>query len=163
MPGNKCSTSPHGCARCGSDGVGQTSVSSRSWAAVVDRLSFRPAEVAFVVREGHGALGQSAHGDPEIIAAVAGATEGFSGAEIEELVINALHEACSSAERTLKTAHLLNAVREIRPLAFRRSRKVEGLRRWAADNCRMAARSEAEKAVGESDRLASRRVRMVDL
>ncbi|CAK0764429.1 AAA domain-containing protein [Gammaproteobacteria bacterium] len=65
-------------------------------------------------------------------------TVGFSGAELEELVVSALYEAFASPEKELKTAHLLGAAREIKPLARARAREVDGLRQWATTNCRMA-------------------------
>jgi SpoVK/Ycf46/Vps4 family AAA+-type ATPase len=61
------------------------------------------------------------------IAAVARATEGFSGAELEELVINALYEAFAAPERELKTEHLLKSAREIIPLARSRARPARPL------------------------------------
>lgn len=97
------------------------------------------------------------------IAAVARATDGFSGAELEEVVINALFEAYDEKDRTLKTAHLLNAAREIIPLSRSRARQMETLRQWAATNCRMAAATESDEAAGEQDGLSSRRARLVDL
>ncbi|MCM8611557.1 hypothetical protein [Accumulibacter sp.] len=97
------------------------------------------------------------------IAAVARATDGFSGADPEEVVINALFEAYDEKDRTLKTAHLLNAAREIIPLSRSRARQMETLRQWAATNCRMAAATESDEAAGEQDGLSSRRARLVDL
>jgi len=58
---------------------------------------------------------------------VARATEGFSGAELEELVINALYEAFAAPERELKTEHLLKSAREIIPLARSRARPARPL------------------------------------
>ncbi len=97
------------------------------------------------------------------IAAIAHATEGFSGAELEEVVINALYEAFSSPERELKTEHLLNAAREIIPLSHSRARDMESLRQWASTNCRMAALAETAEVVAESEGIAGRRARLVDL
>jgi len=93
------------------------------------------------------------------IPAVVHASDGFSGAELEEVVIDALYEAYSSPEQALKTEHLLNSVRQIIPLSRSRSRDVETLRQWAAANCRMAASEEENDA----DSVASRRVRALDI
>lgn len=93
------------------------------------------------------------------IPAVVHASEGFSGAELEEVVIDALYEAYSSPEQTLKTEHLLNSARQIIPLSRSRARDVEALRQWAAVNCRMAATEETPDA----DSIASRRVRALDI
>lgn len=97
------------------------------------------------------------------IAGVARATDGFSGAELEEVVVNALYEAYSSPERELKTEHLLNSAREIIPLARSRAREVESLKQWASSNCRPAAEPETAGPGGEPDAISSRRVRMVDI
>ena len=47
------------------------------------------------------------------IAGLARATEGFSGAQLEEVVVHALYEAYSSPEGELKTEHLVNSTRQI--------------------------------------------------
>jgi hypothetical protein len=97
------------------------------------------------------------------IASVARATEGFSGAELEELVINALYDAFSAPEQELKTEHLLKGAREIIPLARSRAREIEALRQWATIHCRLAAAPEGAQPSAETDGVASRRARMVDL
>ncbi|MGH8674638.1 MAG: AAA family ATPase [Burkholderiales bacterium] len=105
------------------------------------------------------------------IAAVAHATDGFSGAELEEVVVNALFEAYSSPERELKTEHLLNAARDIKPLAHTLVPKPGGgtefifdsLRRWAAHNCRMAASAESTDPDTDPGGVSGRRKRLVDL
>lgn len=92
------------------------------------------------------------------IAGIARATDGFSGAELEELVNNALHEAFGSPGRELTTEHLLNSAKEIVPLSRARAKDLDITRKWAATSCRPAADPETA-----SDSLADRRVRMVDL
>ena len=94
------------------------------------------------------------------IPAVVLATDGFSGAELEEVVIDAHYEAYSSPERTLSTRHLLSSARQIIPLSRSRSRDIEALRQWAAVNCRMAA---SEEMANDPDSIASRRVRALDI
>ncbi|MDH4285228.1 MAG: AAA family ATPase, partial [Gallionellaceae bacterium] len=76
------------------------------------------------------------------IPAVVRATEGFSGAELEEVVVDALFEAYSSVERLLKTEHLLGSAKEIIPLSRSRASDIDALRQWANINCRMAAASD---------------------
>ena len=51
-------------------------------------------------------------------------TDGFSGAELEEVVVNALYEAYASPERELKTEHLLKAAAETVPLTRSRAREM---------------------------------------
>jgi SpoVK/Ycf46/Vps4 family AAA+-type ATPase len=97
------------------------------------------------------------------IAGVVRATEGFSGAELEELVINALYEAYADAGQELRTEHLLKSAHEIIPLARSRARDVATLRQWATTNCRQAAEAETAEADAPIDTIAGRRARMVDL
>ncbi|MCW5775809.1 MAG: AAA family ATPase [Phycisphaeraceae bacterium] len=66
--------------------------------------------------------------------ALASASEGFSGAEIEQAVISAATSAY--ARKTgLDTDALLSAVRSSPPLSVTMREKVEGLRRWAQGRC----------------------------
>jgi ATP-dependent 26S proteasome regulatory subunit len=97
------------------------------------------------------------------LTALARATEDFSGAELEELVHNALYEAFASPEQELKTKHLLKAAGEIRPLARARAREIETLRAWAATNCRPAALPDTETPREGADNHVQRRMRLVDV
>ena len=97
------------------------------------------------------------------IAAVARTTEGFSGAELEELVISRLYEAFADPARELRTEHLLKSAREIIPLSRSRALDFETLRQWAAIHCRLAAESEDQELAEPSDSLAARRARIVDI
>ncbi|HYC52632.1 MAG TPA: AAA family ATPase [Gemmatimonadaceae bacterium] len=62
---------------------------------------------------------------------LAGATEGFSGAEIEESVVSALFSAFS-AKSPLSTELLLQEIQNTRPLAMTMVEKVSELRAWAS-------------------------------
>jgi hypothetical protein len=90
------------------------------------------------------------------IPAVVQATEGFSGAELEELVIDALFEAFSTPERMLRTQHLLESAREIVPLSRSRAREITALRQWAQANCRRAVESEVAEAGSPTGAIAGR-------
>ncbi len=66
--------------------------------------------------------------------ALAKATEGYSGSEIEQAVISALHEAYS--EKTGLTMDLiLSAIRNSPPISVTLAERVQGLRIWAEDRC----------------------------
>ncbi len=69
--------------------------------------------------------------DPEVIdlGALALATEGFSGAEIEQAVIDALYEVL--AGRAFDTGLLLSCIGATRPLSVVMSEKVRALHQWA--------------------------------
>jgi len=68
------------------------------------------------------------------VPALAGASEGFSGAEIEQAVVAALYEARAGGY-PLDTAALLVSLRSTRPLSVTRAEPIEALRRWAAGRC----------------------------
>jgi SpoVK/Ycf46/Vps4 family AAA+-type ATPase len=62
---------------------------------------------------------------------LAEATEGFSGAEIEQAIVSALYEAHTEKE-PLATAHVLAAVRATRPLSVVLAENIATLRQWAS-------------------------------
>jgi SpoVK/Ycf46/Vps4 family AAA+-type ATPase len=64
--------------------------------------------------------------------ALAGATESFSGAEIEQLVVSALATAFASGA-PLATAELLVEARLTHPLARTMGERLDALRSWASD------------------------------
>lgn len=66
--------------------------------------------------------------------ALAEASEGYSGAEIEQAIISALHEAY--ADKTdVDTDRLIKAVRTSPPLSATMAEKVQALRDWAKGRC----------------------------
>ena len=71
------------------------------------------------------------------LAQLAAASEGFSGAEIEESVVSGLFTAFS-ANSPLTTEMLLAEIRKTRPLALTMTEKIEQLRDWARDRTVMA-------------------------
>jgi ATP-dependent 26S proteasome regulatory subunit len=95
---------------------------------------------------------------------LADATDGFSGAELAEMVNSALYDAFATPEKTLTTAHLVQAAKETIPLSRSRQHDIEALRRWAADHCRMAAgKPDAKTPADEDASAAARRQRVIDL
>ena len=66
--------------------------------------------------------------------ALAGASDGFSGAEIEQAVISALY-AAFGARRELTTADIVAELQATRPLSVTMAEKVAALRAWAAGRC----------------------------
>jgi ATPase family protein associated with various cellular activities (AAA)/AAA+ lid domain-containing protein len=64
------------------------------------------------------------------VKALASATQGFSGAEIEQVVVAALYAA--AAEKSAPTQqHMLNEIRNTRPLSVLMAERVAALREWA--------------------------------
>jgi SpoVK/Ycf46/Vps4 family AAA+-type ATPase len=62
---------------------------------------------------------------------LAGASEGFTGAEIEQAIVSALY-AAQAQESRLDTRHLLQELERTRPLSVVMAEKMTQLRAWAA-------------------------------
>jgi len=72
------------------------------------------------------------HRDPAAfdLTALAEASEGFSGAEIEQAVVSALYTAFARGAE-LATEHILEEIKATKPLSVTRAEDVEALREWA--------------------------------
>ncbi len=72
--------------------------------------------------------------DPRIfdVVKLAAASEGFSGAEIEQAIVSALYEA-HAAQQPLSTEHVLAEMQRTRPLSVVMAEKTAALRAWAAE------------------------------
>lgn len=81
--------------------------------------------------------------------ALAAASEGFSGAELESAVTAALYTAFD-AGRDLDTAVLLAELRQTVPLSVTRAEDVTALRRWASGRARPAGGWPPPRAQGTS-------------
>ena len=68
--------------------------------------------------------------DPDLLDLLSEKTEGFIGAEIEQIVISALYEAFFN-KRSLKTSDLLEVVSNMIPLSITQSEQIKLLRDWA--------------------------------
>jgi SpoVK/Ycf46/Vps4 family AAA+-type ATPase len=64
------------------------------------------------------------------LAKLAGGSEGFSGAEIEQLIVAGLYTAFAQKQQ-LTTDVLLAEIRATQPLSVTRSEEVESIRQWA--------------------------------
>jgi ATP-dependent 26S proteasome regulatory subunit len=72
-------------------------------------------------------------------------SEGFSGSEIEQAVISALHDAFFE-ERELEQRDLVKALSETVPLSRTMSEPIAAMRQWAGERARPAAAPEAVTA-----------------
>ncbi len=77
--------------------------------------------------------------------ALAAASEGFSGAEIEEAVVSALYDVFD-AQTELVTESVLRSIHATVPLSTTMKEDIDGLREWAEGRARKAS-SEAAEAV----------------
>lgn len=71
------------------------------------------------------------------LTALVQATQGFSGAEIEQVVVGGLHRAFE-ANRALETTDLLAAAQETHPLSRSRASEIAQLTAWADRNAKQA-------------------------
>lgn len=65
------------------------------------------------------------------LARLAAASDGFSGAEIEQAVVSGLYTAAARAQ-ALSTDLLIDALEKTRPLSVVMSEKIQALRQWAS-------------------------------
>ena len=65
-------------------------------------------------------------------------TDGYSGAEIEQVIISALYDAFE-AERELTDADLWQNIRDMIPLSQTMRERISGLRNWARTHARPAS------------------------
>ena len=68
------------------------------------------------------------------LAALAEASKGFSGAEIEQVVISAMHDAFADRAE-LDTDRVLQAVVSSPPLSVTMAERVDALQQWAKGRC----------------------------
>ena len=76
------------------------------------------------------------------IALLAGETEGYSGAEIEQAIINAMYNAFDDEEREFTTADVVQGAREVVPIIKLMHERIEKLRAWAEERTRRANRKQ---------------------
>lgn len=65
---------------------------------------------------------------------LAGAADGFSGAEIEQAIMAGMYKAFAASEE-FTTTHILGAIQESPPLSVTLAEKISALRSWAAGRC----------------------------
>lgn len=76
---------------------------------------------------------------------LAAATESFSGAEIAELVPEAMYTAFADGKREITTDDLLHAARDVVPMARTQSEKIVRLRETWSNRAKPASRSSAAR------------------
>ena len=91
------------------------------------------------------ALREYGRGDVKVnAAAVAKATEGFTGSEIAALVPDALFSAFNDDAREITTKDLTDAAKTVVPLSVTAAEKITALRNWASTRARRASALEAD-------------------
>jgi len=85
------------------------------------------------------------------IDALAGASAGYSGAEIEEAIISAMFDVFYE-KQPMTTDRLLKSIKQTVPLSKTMSEDVDGLRKWAEGRARLATSSEVAVEPGADKR-----------
>ena len=75
--------------------------------------------------------------DKNAIKAIAEATEGFTGAEIEQAIVSALYSA-KARQQAVSVEHIVNAVDSTVPISVLRAEDIQALRAWASERAIMA-------------------------
>lgn len=76
------------------------------------------------------------------IESIVAASEGYTGAEIEQAIISALYEAFDDGMRKLRTEDIIRALKETVPLSVIMAETVESMRSWAKGRCRPATKTD---------------------
>ena len=75
--------------------------------------------------------------DAKSIALLAEASEGFTGAEIEQAIVSALYSARSN-KQTVDSTHILTSIHNTVPISVTRSEDIQRLRHWAKERTVLA-------------------------
>lgn len=73
------------------------------------------------------------------LAGLAAAAEGYTGAEIEQAINEALHDAYADGRREPTTPDVSAALKEIVPIAVTMRESIQAMRRWAENRARRAS------------------------
>jgi SpoVK/Ycf46/Vps4 family AAA+-type ATPase len=93
-------------------------------------------------------------GSPKLIEKLSAASEGYSGAEIEQAVASGLFEAYYE-QRGLSEQDLMTAITAMVPLSVTQAETISSMRAWA--NVRAISASETEKKITPAPKAASPR------
>lgn len=79
--------------------------------------------------------------DPALfdLPSLAAAAEGYTGAEIEQAIKEALHDAYADGRREPTTDDLMVAIRQIVPIAVTMKESIQAMRRWSDNRARRAS------------------------
>lgn len=71
--------------------------------------------------------------------ALVGASQGFSGSEIEQVVVSALYDCYEEERAPLTTERLLKSIEEIIPLSYTMKEGIDAMRDWSKSRARKAS------------------------
>lgn len=86
-------------------------------------------------------------------------TEGFSGAEIEQIIIAGLYDAFDDGERELAEEDMLRNIKQTIPLSKTMREQVTTLRNWARTHARSASSEPSTRRIVDLDKPVGRALR----
>ncbi len=103
---------------------------------------------------------QKRHWDPDHfdLPRLARETDGFSGAEIEQIIIASLYDAFDDGERELSEVDMLRNVGQTLPISKTMREQVTALRNWARTHARSASSVPAARRIVDLGEPASQRL-----
>ena len=84
------------------------------------------------------------------------ASDGFTGAEIEKVVTAAVAQAFFLGAKDVKTEHILEVLKDTKPISKVQADKIVKLQKWAIDNARSASSYSAEQIKKNAEKITKR-------
>ena len=81
------------------------------------------------------------------VEAIVKETDGYTGAEIEKTIKESVATAFANGDKVVETSHVLDAVREMKPISKQMADKIATLRAWADGKARYASSKGLKKRV----------------
>jgi len=85
------------------------------------------------------------------ISQLAAKCSGFSGAEIEQVIIDALYNSYSDGQRALVQEDILNSIKVTKPLSVTMKENIDAARAWAKNRARRASGESADVDIPDLD------------
>jgi len=91
------------------------------------------------------------------LAALVAATEGYTGAEIEQVIVDAMFVSFGSGKKEVDTEGILSVISNTSPLSVINSTQIERLREWGKNRCRNASAKRKQTVTAAQDQKPSGR------
>ena len=85
------------------------------------------------------------------VAKLVEASIGYSGSELEEIIVSALYDAYDLGKKDIDTEGLLASVKEVIPLSQTMRERLAEMREWAKSRARRASQPDDETERGEDE------------
>jgi SpoVK/Ycf46/Vps4 family AAA+-type ATPase len=88
------------------------------------------------------------------------ASDGYTGAELEKAVSAAIASAFYAGEKDVKTNHILDVIKDTKPISKIQGEKIVKLQKWALDHARYASSYSAAQTKKNADKIRATAVDM---